>query len=190
MNPAFLFTLFWGAWLLSWVLASGWSSPAIRRPASGAVWAYLGSITLGVLLIVAARGHWLPTPRLWRVETNSAQVLAFLTLPGFAFTWWARLHLGRLWSGGVARKDGHRIIDTGPYALVRHPIYTGLLEAALVSAIARGTVLALAGLVLMVVGIWLKARLEERFLSAELGAEVYGAYRRRVPMLFPWLPAT
>jgi protein-S-isoprenylcysteine O-methyltransferase Ste14 len=59
---------------------------------------------------------------------------------------------------------------------VRHPIYTGLIVALAATAAA-----------LLAIGFWLKARAEERFLSAELGAEAYGAYRRRVPMLIPFL---
>ena len=50
---------------------------------------------------------------------------------GLAFCWWARLHLGAMWSGTVTRKDDHHIVDTGPYGLVRHPIYTGLIFSAL-----------------------------------------------------------
>ena len=67
--------------------------------------------------------------RLWDVGHDGAVVLALLTIPGFLFAWWARLHLGRLWSGTVTRKADHRIVDTGPYAIVRHPIYTGLLAS-------------------------------------------------------------
>ena len=101
--------------------------------------------------------------------------------------WWARLHLGRLWSSGVTRKDGHHIVDSGPYAIVRHPIYTGLIGATAAAAIQAGTVAALAGVAVLSLGFWIKARLEERFLRGELGAEAYDSYRRRVPMLIWFL---
>ena len=52
--------------------------------------------------------------------------LAALTLAGILFTWWARIHIGRLWSGSITRKEGHHIVDTGPYALVRHPDLYGI----------------------------------------------------------------
>jgi protein-S-isoprenylcysteine O-methyltransferase Ste14 len=106
-------------------------------------------------------------------------------LAGLLFTWWARLHLGRLWSGSITRKEGHRVIDTGPYGLVRHPIYTGLIFALFATAIAQAAISGLAGAALIAFGLWVKARIEERFLTAELGADAYGAYRRRVPMLIP-----
>ena len=88
----------------------------------------------------------------------------------------------------ISRKEGHKIIETGPYALMRHPIYTGLIIALLATAAAEGRATALVGATLVVFGVWLKARTEERFLVAELGAELYASYCRRVSMLIPFLP--
>jgi protein-S-isoprenylcysteine O-methyltransferase Ste14 len=104
------------------------------------------------------------------------------------FTWWARIHLGRFWSNAITRKEGHRVIDTGPYGLVRHPIYTGLIAAMLATGVAVATITALLGTVLIAFGLWQKARMEEGFLTTELGASAYGTYCRRVPMLVPFLP--
>jgi len=115
-------------------------------------------------------------------------VLAGLTLVGISFTWWARIHLGRFWSNAITRKEGHRVIDTGPYGLVRHPIYTGLIAGMLATGVAVGTVTAMLGAVLISLGMWQKARMEEGFLTHELGANAYGSYCRRVPMLVPFLP--
>ncbi len=72
---------------------------------------------------------------------------------------------------------------------VRHPIYTGLIAAIAATAAAQATVTGCLGAALIAFGLWLKARVEEDFLTAELGADAYGAYRRRVPMLVPFLPA-
>jgi protein-S-isoprenylcysteine O-methyltransferase Ste14 len=112
-----------------------------------------------------------------------------LTAAGFAFAWWARLHLGKLWSAFVTRKDKHHIIDTGPYRIVRHPIYTGVILATVAVAILKGNLYGVTGALLMVAGFWIKARLEERFLSKQLGPGTYAAYRRRVPMLIPFSPS-
>lgn len=106
---------------------------------------------------------------------------------GFAFCWWARIHLGRMWSSSVTRKADHHIIDTGPYSLVRHPIYTGIILAAAATAALEARAIAFAGLALVTIGFWIKARLEERFLRNELGAEVYDANARRTGMPFPGL---
>ncbi len=104
------------------------------------------------------------------------------------FCWWARIHLGALWSGRITRKEGHRVVDTGPYRLVRHPIYTGIDTAALALLVVKATPIALAGFVLIVWGYWIKARIEERFLREQLGAADYDAYRARTPMLVPFSP--
>jgi protein-S-isoprenylcysteine O-methyltransferase Ste14 len=95
--------------------------------------------------------------------------------------------IGPLWSSVITRKRDHKIIDTGPYAFVRHPIYCGLIIALLATAIAEGRLGALLGSILVILGVWQKARTEERFLLTEFGPEIYGAYCRRVPMLIPFL---
>lgn len=111
-----------------------------------------------------------------------------LTAAGFAFCWWARFHLGKLWSAFVTRKDEHRIINTGPYGIVRHPIYTGIILSSTAVAVLKGNPCAFVGAVLIIAGFWIKARLEERFLGEQVGAEAYAEYRRHVPMLIPFFP--
>jgi protein-S-isoprenylcysteine O-methyltransferase Ste14 len=88
----------------------------------------------------------------------------------------------------VTRKADHRIVETGPYGLVRHPIYTGILLSFYASLLLRPGWLGLAAAVVMTFSFVVKLRLEERFLSAELGVEAYAAYRKRVPMLVPFSP--
>ena len=88
---------------------------------------------------------------------------------------------------GDARKSDHHVVDTGPYGFVRHPIYTGIIAASIAVVVVRGSVFALAGAVLMTLGWYIKARLEERFLRQELGAADYDAYAARVPMLVPFV---
>ena len=80
------------------------------------------------------------------------------------------------------------MIDTGPYAIVRHPIYTGLIAAIFATALVKGTLSGIAGALVMTFAFWIKARLEERFLREQLGPEDYNSYRRRVPMLVPFGP--
>ena len=126
----------------------------------------------------------------WHVGHGVGWGLVVLTGVGFLFAWWARLQLGPLWSGGVERREGHRIVDDGAYALVRHPIYTGLILSSLAFAALRATPLPMLGACLIALGFGLKAKVEERFLAAELGAADYAAYRARVPMLVPFLPAS
>lgn len=111
-----------------------------------------------------------------------------LIASGIAFAWWARLHLGRLWSGHITRKTDHHIVDTGPYGVVRHPICTGLLLSLLATTAAKGTLLAVVGFGLLLFGIWMKAKPEEHWLAQELSEGAYADYRKRVPMLLPLGP--
>jgi protein-S-isoprenylcysteine O-methyltransferase Ste14 len=184
-RPRIVFAVIWIAWIASWMAAAFWSSRAEKRARSWEMVVYRAAIVVGAVLLTPWAARRLAAAPLWDVGYDGAYALAALTLAGLLFAWWARIHLGRLWSGSITRKQDHRVVDTGPYALVRHPIYTGLIFALFATAIAQATARALAGAVLIAFGFWLKARAEERFLAAELGADAYGAYRRRVPMLMP-----
>jgi protein-S-isoprenylcysteine O-methyltransferase Ste14 len=187
VRPLYLFGLVWIGWLISWLVAALWSSRAQKRVATWDTKIYRAAIALGSLLMLDWPTGMLAQQPLWHVGSGAYALLA-VAVAGVSFAWWARLHLGRLWSGAITRKEGHRIVESGPYGLVRHPIYTGLITAVLATAAALATVTALAGAALVACGLWLKARAEERFLMAEFGVETYGDYCRRVPMLVPFLP--
>ena len=141
----------------------------------------------GVILLFGGYRHDFRSELiLWRLPIAAAWAMVPIAAGGFAFTWWARIHLGRLWSANVGRKTDHRVVDTGPYGLVRHPIYTGITLASIATAAMRGTAAGILGAMVMTFGWYVKARLEEGFLRAELGA-AYDAYARRIPMLVPFL---
>jgi protein-S-isoprenylcysteine O-methyltransferase Ste14 len=188
MSPVLAFSVIWIAWLVSWLGAALWASRAAKRPPMRDEFIYRSLTVLGALLIFWRFGRGDELGRLWTVPSVLGWLLFAAAAAGLAFTWWARLHLGTLWSGNVTRKADHRIIDTGPYGLVRHPIYTGLMAALYATALDDGTVFALIGALVLTVAFYIKARLEERFLSEELGMESYGQYKRRVPMLLPFWP--
>ena len=107
-----------------------------------------------------------------------------LVVAGVALAIWARRVLGVNWSAAVTVKAGHRLIRSGPYAVVRNPIYTGDIVIVLGMALASGEVRGLLGLALMVAAVWHKGRSEERLLRAEFGDE-YAAYQRDVGFLMP-----
>ncbi len=187
MSPSQLFAIAWIGWIFTWAAASFWSGRTEKRLATGEVWAYRLSSLVGLILLSHFTARALGLRRMWHVGYNGAYFLALLTFGGIFFAWWARIHLGRLWSGSITRKEGHYVVDTGPYGLVRHPIYTGLIGATIATATASATATAVVGAMLIVFGMWLKARTEERFLTEELGPEAYAAYQRRVPMLVPFV---
>lgn len=183
------FGILWMSWAICWVVAARWASRAAQRPPLGEEATYrLMTIAGGGLMILQFLPPLLPT-LVWRGPMTASWVLWAVACGGLAFTWWARIHLGTLWSGRVTRKDDHRIIDTGPYGIVRHPIYTGILVALYAGLLVDAGPVNGLGVVVLTIAFVIKARLEERFLMQELGAEAYEGYRRRVPMLVPFLPA-
>src|SRR5712672_3211464 len=186
--PTELLALIWMAWLISCAAGSFFSGRTEKHVRTWDSRAYRIPILGGGVLLTTWSAQLLREPKIWHVGNGGTDVLAGLTLAGTLFTWWARIHLGRFWSNAITRKEGHRVIDTGPYGLVRHPIYTGLIAGMLATGVAVGTVTAMLGAVLISLGMWQKARMEEGFLTQELGADAYGPYCRRVPMLVPLLP--
>jgi protein-S-isoprenylcysteine O-methyltransferase Ste14 len=183
MQPLPAIGFAWLAWVVSWALAAMWVNRTVAKP--------VGSDELRSRLTVGTGAALL----FWGFRDAPGYTGAFgwslfaVVVLGFVFAWWARLHLGRLWSGRVTRKEGHRVVNTGPYAIVRHPIYTGIIVSAFAAGIAERRWLALLGAVVIAAGFWLRARLEERFLTTELGP-AYEAYKRQVPMLIPFCPRT
>lgn len=97
---------------------------------------------------------------------------------------WARRDLGRYWSGEISIKVEHELIRSGPYRLLRHPIYTGLLTMYIGTAVTTGEWLAIVGLAIAVFAYCRKIGLEEANLRGAFGAE-YDAYRRETWALVP-----
>jgi protein-S-isoprenylcysteine O-methyltransferase Ste14 len=185
--PTKLLALIWLAWVVSWVVAAFWSGRTRTHVATLDSWIYRLPILIGAIFLMPLTERVLGAAPLYHVGTLGTYVLALVTVLGISFTWWARIHLGRFWSNAITHKEDHRIIDTGPYGMVRHPIYTGLIIAILATGIAVGTWTALLGALFICFGEWQKARMEEGFLSVELGQEAYRNYSRRVPMIVPFL---
>jgi protein-S-isoprenylcysteine O-methyltransferase Ste14 len=194
MRPDIAIYVPWAVWYASWVIAARWSNATVKYPsAASQLFFYLfEGGGFATLLILAGkpppyrRDEWQYLP-LWNLPDETKWAMIGLATAGFLFCWWARIHLGRLWSGFITRKEGHRVVDTGPYRIVRHPIYTGVLIAALATVAIRGSWIAFGGFTLLLVGFYIKARTEERFLRRELGAEAYDSYAARTAMLVPFL---
>lgn len=109
-----------------------------------------------------------------------------LAVAGLAFTCWARATLGQYWSRVVAIKEDHKLVQSGPYRVVRHPLYTGLLAASLGTALCFGLWHALAGAALLWTGFISRAGREDALLAGQFGPE-FAAYRARSGRLLPRL---
>jgi protein-S-isoprenylcysteine O-methyltransferase Ste14 len=113
-----------------------------------------------------------------------AMLGAVLTVVGVAFAIWARRHIGKNWSAQVTIRKEHELIRTGPYARIRHPIYTGLLLAVAGTAIAIGEYRAIVAFAVIAVGFIVKAKREEAFLATQFGP-AFDEHRRQTGFFLP-----
>jgi protein-S-isoprenylcysteine O-methyltransferase Ste14 len=111
---------------------------------------------------------------------------ASVMVAGLFFAVWAREHLGSNWSSSVTIKQDHELVITGPYRVVRHPIYTGILAGLLGTAIALSQLRGFIAFVLIFLMYWLKLRMEEQWMHSRFG-EVYATYAHRTAALVPYL---
>jgi protein-S-isoprenylcysteine O-methyltransferase Ste14 len=185
-----LFSGVWLLWLVYWGISAIGVKTAVRVESGFSRFVkYMLPIIVAVVLLWDSSGWARGTILDQRFVPARLSIvwLGFaLTVIGLAFTCWARVILGRNWSGVVQLKQDHELITRGPYRIVRHPIYTGLLLAFLGSAIAVGEWRALLATVIVGLSFWRKLRLEERWLC-ELFGDQYRAYMMRVKALVPWL---
>jgi protein-S-isoprenylcysteine O-methyltransferase Ste14 len=169
--------ILWGVFWLYWLISAFTAKRGSRR---------LGSRFPGLTLLVA-----LVVVRVFRTATLAVHspvlrgVGVVLLLAGLGFAVWARIYLGRNWGMPMSEKEAPELVTSGPYRLVRHPIYSGLLLAILGTALATNLYWLV---VLLVIGIYFvySARVEERLLTASF-PDAYAGYVARTKMLIPFL---
>lgn len=172
---------------LFWLAGLAFTKRIIRSQPSGPYLFHLALALLGYFLLGSSmfRQGWLGASF---VPANYTVQIAGLaaTVAGCLFALWARLTLGGNWSGKATVKEGHDLIVRGPYALARHPIYTGLLLASAGTALAIGEWRCILGFVLILVAFTVKMSQEER-LMMETFPSAYAQYRHRVKAVIPWV---
>lgn len=179
----------WLAWVVYWSAASRGAKPVERREPLTSRLLHVVPLLLVVALLWLDRvpgsvlNERLYPPALWE-----PWMATLLTGMGLLFTVWARVHLGRNWSGTVTIKQDHELIVGGPYAIVRHPIYTGLLVAFVGTAMVRAEWRGAVAVLIAFLAFWRKLRIEERWMIGRFG-ERYFAYCQRVPALVPFSKA-
>jgi protein-S-isoprenylcysteine O-methyltransferase Ste14 len=177
----------WAVWSVYWLISAAGAKAAQQRESMRSrLLHFVPMLLAGILLAapdLAAAGFLC---RRFVADGPIAGILGSATVwLGLTLCVWARVHLGRNWSGRISLKQDHELIRTGPYALVRHPIYSGLLLAMCGTAWVRGEWRALLAVGLMTVSYWRKLRLEERLLGQTFG-DAYRDYRGRTAALVPW----
>jgi protein-S-isoprenylcysteine O-methyltransferase Ste14 len=185
MNPYVALKWIWIVFVVCWLLAAFAQKRSIRRQSAGSriLQMAIVLVALSPFFIADEKFGFLQKyflPHLPAIQNLGIAVM----LAGCAFATWARFTLGRNWSGTVTVKENHVLITRGPYAWVRHPIYSGVLCMLLGTVLVVGTfeiLLAIAGVLF---ALYLKLRVEEQFMVETFG-EQYTSYRRRVKALVP-----
>jgi protein-S-isoprenylcysteine O-methyltransferase Ste14 len=181
------FPLLWLVFIAFWIaVARGGKVVAQRESVSSRLSHYLPLLVAIYLLaaphipVILLNDRFAPLS-LWLVRLGAA-----LTLAGVAFAIWARVLIAGNWSSDVTLKRDHELIVTGPYAFVRHPIYTGILLALVGTALAVGGWRAALAVVVAAAAFWRKLTIEEAVMRRQFG-ETYARYAARVPALIPFV---
>ena len=177
----------WLIFMAVWLLAAISTKRSVYRESRAQRLRYSILLIAGYFLLI--RDHRLAYPLSARVIPRM-EIIAWagvvLCLAGLSFCIWARAILGRNWSGAVTLKEEHELIERGPYRLVRHPIYSGLLAMFLATAIVLGHVGGIIGLVLVFISFWIKLSDEERVMLKQF-PDQYAAYQHRVKRIIPFV---
>jgi len=186
MNPAHvLVPALWVAWIVYWYAAARNAKATQRKEDSRSSISHQLPLFVGALLMAIPFSG--PLGERFAPGTPLWQWIAIVVIAlGLGFSALARMWLAGNWSSAVTVKQGHELIRSGPYAIVRHPIYTGLITALGGSALAVGKWRALIGFAVMTGALVRKLVIEERFMRQEFG-EAYARYRAEVKALVPFV---
>jgi len=172
----------WIVFSVYWGIASRNAAPTQNSESSASTIFHQAVLAIALVLLV------LPVPGMMArfvPATSLVTVIGAGIQAGFLLlAVWARRHLGRNWSAEVRIAVDHRLVRTGPYRFLRHPIYTAMLGMFLGTAIAIGQVHSLVALIILAVAYWRKTRLEEAILLKTFGGD-YDSYRRDTWALVP-----
>jgi len=186
-NPQTFIGMAWIVTVIVWLIGAFATKPTARRQPVESRWLDIGEAWMAALLLFRNRLRFGPLERRFVPNTHSVVWLGVaLTIAGLSLAITARLFLGGNWSGTVTIKKGHTLVRRGPYALVRHPIYSGILVAILGTALAIGEIRALMGASLVLLILVHKMNLEERFMTEQFGGS-YAEYRHQVKALIPFV---
>lgn len=187
MNPHAAVKWVWIAFGAFWLLAAFAQKRSVRRQSASSRLTQIAVVLVALAAFYIARDKLGVLQRHFVPNAPATQYFGVLLLVlGLGFSVWARFMLGRNWSGMVTVKENHVLITRGPYAWVRHPIYTGMLLALFGTAVVGGTLIGLLFMAVATLVLWLKLRTEERFMLETFG-EQYRAYRQRVKALIPYI---
>ncbi len=187
ITPLLIDFWFWLALFAVWLIAGFFVHKTKTRENFLQRAKYVIPLYAGFYLLFAKRPFG---PLDYRLYDNNAVgwLGTLITAAGVLFATWARFTIGRMWSGFITLKQGHKLITTGPYAIARHPIYTGFVAAALGTAVSAARIDAFSGFASITSAFVFKYRREETLLITVFVDEYLG-FKKKTPALFPlgWL---
>ena len=180
-------TSLWVIFCLYWVVSALRVRRTQQMEAAGRRFSTVAILVVAAFLIFARRVNLGILSRRFIPESETIKAASLvLVAVGVAIAIWARWHIGEYWSSRVVLKEDHHLIQSGPYARVRHPIYSGMLLAMIGTGLFVGEWRAILGVLLVFAAHWQKARREEKLLASEFGP-VYQDYCGRTGSLIPRL---
>jgi len=185
VTPSEVIVASWTLLALYWLVAAIAVKRTAKRQNPSERMLYIVFMAAGFFLLYQENPNWGPLNRHFLPNlTWIAWLGSALCAAGVLFAIWARRTIGKDWSAEVQIKEGHKLIRSGPYARIRHPIYTGILLATIGTALIVGEYRGLVANVMFLVGFTRKARKEESFLAAEFGA-AFDEHRRHTGFFLP-----
>jgi protein-S-isoprenylcysteine O-methyltransferase Ste14 len=176
----------WWIFVIVWLIAAFRTKTIAKRQSRPSALAHRIPVLLGWVLLAYPRFgpplNLQVLPGTMFLQVAGAAICVF----GLLFTLWARSTLAGNWSSDVTFKQNHELIRSGPYRIVRHPIYTGLLVMCLGTAIHIGQLRGAVSMVLVAVGFWIKLSQEERLLLRHF-PDTYPVYQHEVKALVPFV---
>lgn len=182
-----------GCWaiFLIFIVVSAFSKKRTVKTDRAWAWSWLG-FTLLILLIVIFFGDNVRLPisvtgvMLWQRTILVDVLTGIMVLLGLIIALWGRITLGRNWNMNPSLQERHELVEGGPYAYMRHPMYTGLLLMLLSAVVYYGTAFGCIVFFLSLIGTWIKLSREERILTNHFGRP-YLDYKARVKALIPFI---
>lgn len=181
----YLIDIPWAVFAVYWAIGALMTRRTAKKESFAARYGVMAIEILGFYLLLSRDADIGVLGRGVVLRTYDLRVTGVvLVWAGIALALWARWHLGQYWSGRITIKEGHKLIRSGPYARLRHPIYTGLVLAAAGTAIEIDRWRGVAAVCIILLGFCIKARREEALLTKEFGAE-FDLHRRSTGFLLP-----
>lgn len=179
-------TLSWCLLILIWIVSAFSVKPALERQSWAGRFATFAFLALASMLLLGKISLWSLNSRIWPAEQALRILACTITFAGLGVSVWSRFTLGPDWSATVTYREGHELIQRGPYRFVRHPMYTGFLLMVAGTTVNLGDASSLVAILICCLGIWWKLAREENMLTKHF-PDSYRRYKSNTKALIPFV---